>query len=237
MQLPSSTPPRVTDALDGLASKLVGARSLLVYGSLARGEFREGISDVNLVVVFDDPSADQLVAARPVLRAAWRAVRLEPWVLATDEIPQLADVFPIKIRDIQRRHVLLRGEDLFTGLVVRREHLRLRLEQELRNQLLRLRHLAVEQGDNPVRVADALRRVARSLPFALEMLVELASGRSDWATLNADAAAQGLDRATLDSLVSLHAGKPVGDPAALLGAVLTLLARAVGVVDGLEGRS
>lgn len=111
---------RLRDELTRLAgSNLAG---LILYGGLARGRFRPGRSDVNLVVLLKDASAKSLTAIAAALRAAWRAARVEPLVLTPAEVKAAADAFATKFLDIQSFHILLTGEDPFVGLVLNPEH-------------------------------------------------------------------------------------------------------------------
>src|SRR5262245_34764168 len=113
--------------------------AMLLYGSVARGRFHVGRSDINLLVQLSDASAATLALIAPVLRAAWRAFRIEPFLLTPADLAPAAAAFPIKFLDIKRYHVLLVGENPLAGLEVPREHVRFRIEQELRNLSLRLR--------------------------------------------------------------------------------------------------
>src|SRR5581483_1897331 len=111
---------------------------LVVYGSLARGRYHPGKSDINLVVLLRDISAGSLAEIAPPLRSAWRALRVEPLILMPAEINRVAADFPTKFLDIKAFHIVLAGEDPFVGLEVARAQLRARLEQALRNLSLRL---------------------------------------------------------------------------------------------------
>ena len=104
---------------------------LVLYGGVARGRYHAGRSDINLVVLLREASADALAAIAPALRQAWHAIRVEPFLLTPAEVARSADAFPTKFFDIRDRHLVLLGENPFAGLAVAREHVRLRIEQEL----------------------------------------------------------------------------------------------------------
>jgi hypothetical protein len=53
-------------------------------------------------------------------------------------LEESADVFPIEFLDMRSHHILLMGRDLLAGLIVRRDHLRLQCERELREKMMRL---------------------------------------------------------------------------------------------------
>jgi hypothetical protein len=154
-------PPGVGAGLAACVEELVDAggpavRGILLYGSAARGRYRAGESDLNVVLVLADAAPDTLDKIAGPLRRGRRAVALEPFLVTGDEVPRAADVFPTKFADISAHHVLLHGEDVFAQLEVPRAHLRLRVEQELRNLCLRLRRAYVGVQEDPQRLAAVL---------------------------------------------------------------------------------
>jgi hypothetical protein len=172
-------PDAVVTALDRLKSELVrlagnNLASLLVYGGLARGRYRPGKSDINIVVVLREATAQGLAALAPALRAARRAAGVTPMILTPGEIPHAAKVFPITFLDIKSHHIVLHGEDPFANLEVPNEMIRLRLVQELRNRTMRLRRRIVTLIDDPELLKSTLAGVARPLAIDLTALLRLA---------------------------------------------------------------
>ncbi len=161
----------VRQLTDTLGDRLV---SLVLYGGLARGRFRPGVSDVNIAVVLRTVTAKALEDAAPILRAAWRDIRVEPFILAASEIPGAARAFSTKLLDIQKHHVVLAGEDIFHGLRVDPEEVRFRTEQELRNLAMRLRRRFVALYDDPVSLAEVLFESAVPLRANLLAMLDLA---------------------------------------------------------------
>jgi predicted nucleotidyltransferase len=235
-----SYPPRVRAALsrliDALAPLAPEPKALVVYGSLAKGTYREGESDVNLAVVLGVVTPALLRALSGPLRAAHREVRLAPFIVEAREIPRLADVFPVKLLDIRSARHVLAGDDPFSAVTVEREHLRLRVEQELRNHLLRLRRRAIFAGDDARVLASAIYGLATSIAVELAALLELRGrtlppGASMRAITRAAADAFELDRELLQRLADIKEGAPIDDAPALLLRGLELLERAVEVAD------
>lgn len=234
-----SYPPRAKAALRRLAELAPAEVSLVVYGSLAKGTYREGESDVNLAVVVPEASLEALRALSGPLQAAYREARVEPFVLERSEIPRVADAFPVKLADIAAARHVIAGDDPFADVVIDREHLRLRVEQELRNHLVRLRHRAVFAGDDARALAKAIYGSASSLAIELGALLALAGhqvapGASMRDVLRAAADAFELDRAVGDALASIKEGAPIDDPVDLFGRLIELLGRAVHVADRME---
>lgn len=162
-------------ALQQDLSRLLGDNlvSLLVFGSAARGEFREGISDVDTIVVLRDATPQALEAIANPLQVARYASRIEAMVLTADEIPRAADVFPLFYDDIRASHVVLAGSDLFSSLHIADHHRRLRVEQELREASIRLRRAVIDAGGSAPHMAGAIERKIKQIRGPLRALLEL----------------------------------------------------------------
>lgn len=171
-------PADVTATLDELSAALrdgAGAnlRALVLYGGLARGRYTPGASDINIAVILGDASAKELEKIAKPLHASWRAMRVDPFIIESGELPRLAIAFPTKFLDIQRRHIALFGDDPFTAIVVPREAIRQRVEQELYNLALRMRRRFVDTLDDPVALAATAGDAAASLAVNLRALLLL----------------------------------------------------------------
>jgi len=113
--------------------------ALMLYGSAARGAHVPGRSDVNLLVVLRDASADVLRRAAPAL-AAWARQHHAPPLIQTEaDWAASADVFPIELEDIRDAHRVLAGRDVLSAIRTNPEDLRRELEREARGKLIRLR--------------------------------------------------------------------------------------------------
>lgn len=135
---------REMERAQAYAHDLAGAygdalRSVVLYGSAARGEYREGQSDLNLLVLLS--STDPATLRRgSALARAWAAEHNPPPLLMSEaEFRGSADVFPMELADIRDAHRVLHGADPFAGLEIRPEDLRLQLERELKGAWIRLR--------------------------------------------------------------------------------------------------
>jgi predicted nucleotidyltransferase len=237
--------PEVRRALERFREDISGAAgsnlaALILYGSLARGRYRPGKSDLNVAVLLADTTTESLAAIAPALRAAWRAVRVEPFILNLSEIRSMADAFPTKLLDIQDNHIVLMGEDPFIELEVKREHLRLRVEQELRNIALRMRRRYVSVFDDPALLAEALANIAVSLKVELTALMRLAGkdvpqSPTSAAVLEAAAAAFDLDRDALARVAAMRRDSTLADDLPrLYDRVLATITRAVEIADKME---
>lgn len=242
-------PTSVVAALDAFAQALQAEAGndfagLVLYGGLARGRFREGRSDVNVVVLLHRATRAVLDRIGPVLRTARRAAAVEAMILTPNEVPAAAFEFPTKFLDIKRHHRVLAGADPFAALEVPRVMVQLRIAQSLRNLLLRLRRRYAIAYDDAPALKETLLDIAR--PLAIELLALLYDGGhavpdSDQtsAVFSAAAAAFGLDADALAELAALRSdtSRDNGrvDAPALFGRVLDLLAALADRADALAG--
>ncbi|MEK6288481.1 MAG: hypothetical protein AABO57_22415 [Acidobacteriota bacterium] len=240
-----AAPPEIRDAISRLADDLTRAAGanlagLILYGGLARGRYRAGKSDINIVVLLGDTSTESLAAIAPILRAAWRAVRAEPFIVKVSEVPRLAEVFPTKVLDIQTHCIVLMGQNPFAGVAVSREQIRLRIEQGLCNLALRLRRRYMSIFDDPRSLATTLADAA--VPFKVELtaLLQLAgkdepSESTSAAVLESAAAAFDLDREALSQMAALRRDASLPeDLAGLYDRVLGAISRAAEIVSRME---
>jgi hypothetical protein len=228
----------VSDELQAAAGDNLVA--LVIYGGVARGRHRGAHSDIDLAIVLEDASPDRVREIAPVLMAAWRVARVEPWILGRAEIPRLAEVFPTRLLDIREHHLVLHGEDVFAGLALDPRLLRVRVEQELTNLSLRLRRQLVSLSADQASMAAYLAQSARPLAIQLAVLLHLA-GREvpaedrSAAIFAAAAEAFGLDGEALAALAGLRQGEGAeGDVAVLFGRVQAAATRAAEAAAGLD---
>ena len=101
----------------------------------------------NLLFVFKKLDVNNLDALSALFEKETN-IEIDPFILTLDELQKSADVYPIKFMDISENHKVLLGADPFDQVVVHKDNLRLRAEQELRNLALRLRFIYVKgEGD------------------------------------------------------------------------------------------
>jgi hypothetical protein len=244
LQLPG-VPSAVVQSLDHLKEELLrGAgknlAGLILYGGLARGRYRAGKSDINVVILLHDASAPALAAIGPVLRTARRGVGIVPMILTPAEVPSTSVVFPTKFFDIQNHHVVLHGEDPFVGLSATREQIRLRILQQLHNLTLRARARYCAAFDDVNAIAEIMTNLARPLAVELTALLQLARKEVPQedrtaAVFKAAAHAFGANAAALERLAGLRHGQQVGENLqALFAQVLDTLERFIAAAEKLK---
>jgi hypothetical protein len=110
-----------------------------------RGNFVEGISDFNLLIILKDstPSAHQAIA-----QAIGANPRLDPFILGKTGLERSARAFAPKFASIKRNYRVLLGADPLASLTLEADRQRFLCEQALRNLRLRLVHAFVTRQHN-----------------------------------------------------------------------------------------
>src|SRR5437870_4596473 len=111
-------------------------KSVVLYGSAATGDFMEGVSGHNLLVVAEPCGTSELAAIASAAQKWEQAGNPLPQFFTPAELAGSADAFPIEILDMQRSRKILSGADLLANLTVDHAHLRMQLEHDLKSKLL-----------------------------------------------------------------------------------------------------
>jgi predicted nucleotidyltransferase len=165
---------RAQEFSDRLA-ELFGAdlQAVVLYGSAARGSFREGVSDLNLLVLLREVDAEVLRRGSPLARRWTEAGNRPPLLLGVEEWRRSADVFPIEAADIQDAHRVLWGGDPFQGLHIDREHLRLQCEHELKAKQIVLRERYLLSAGEPTELGALLQESLSTFLVLFRTLLRL----------------------------------------------------------------
>ena len=227
--------------LRGLVEGLLGAlgqrlEAVVLYGSAARGDWREKASDLNVAVVvsaLDPPALEALT--RPVLE--WvKAKQTPPRLLSRAVLQASLDVFPVEILDLRTHHVVLHGTDPFAGLTIRTDALRVQCERELREKLMRLRegYVTAHPAKGALRalLVDSYTSFIALFRGCLHLLGAPVPGAAD------DTAAAFCERAGIDPAPFLEVGRlrhgpgaGAGDLKRVFSGYYDALTRAADVVD------
>src|SRR6266404_6289672 len=144
-----------------LGPKLV---SVILYGSKASGEYREGSSDVNVFLVLEDVSTETLELIAKPIRAWMKAGHPMPVFVQKSELAIYAKSLPVEFLDMQDHHKVIFGSDPLEGLAVDRAHLRSQCLQELSTKQVKLRQAALLVDSNAKKLRVVL---LESLPSVL----------------------------------------------------------------------
>jgi predicted nucleotidyltransferase len=228
--LPSDVRSRVeewTKSLEKtLGDDLVG---ILVHGSVARGEYRPGESDVDAIVVVKEASFAILDAIANAMQLARYSARIEAMILTEGEIAGASDVFPLLYDDIKRCHFLVTGRDPFEKVEVHDTHRRLRVEQELREARIRMRRAVTDSAGAKEALGGAVTRKIKQVRAPLHALLAMKgiTSKPDLSAVTDEACKHyGVDAALLRN------AKEAPEPA--YAELITLLDKAIHEVNEME---
>ena len=177
MAMKKNAPPR--EAATRLTEQLreragPNLRSVVLHGSVARGEAVPGVSDVNVLVLLESAGPDELRPIAPLAREWLDSAGAPPLILTAAEWARAADVFAIEVADMKDAHELLFGTDPVATLDVRRTELRLQTERELRGKLLQLREGTLLAAESPTELGWLLSAALPSFTAYMRATLRLA---------------------------------------------------------------
>lgn len=221
--------------IDGLGDNLV---SIILFGSAAEGEFIEGKSDINLLIVLLRARAIDLNIIMDVGRKFIGKGLAIPLIFEKDHVSTSLDTFPIEFSDMKRRHIVLFGEDPLEKAVIERKNLRYQCERELKSMLVNLRRGFLQTDGKGGNIQSVLENSLSSLLAACKGLLWLAGKtppNETAAILSAVKETYNTGTVTMERVWELRQGKS--------GATATLemmfddytseIARLIGIVDRL----
>ena len=119
--------------------------SIVLYGGAAKLDYTFGKSNTNILFVFDHVDLKVMDTLCVSFQKAMLDFQMTPFILTSSEIEPSANVFAGKLFDIQKHHVILYGKDILGHLHFDMKLLKFIAEQELRNQLSRMKFFYIQQ--------------------------------------------------------------------------------------------
>ena len=147
----NNIPQKIQKTLDNFTAGLKatyqdGLISVILYGSCASGEFKPGFSNINLLIVLDDPSLENLAKSKTLFKKSdfrhFNCLFFTP-----DYLNRSTDVFPIEFLDLKENYVIVYGKDLLSELEIDLKNLRFQCEQELKAKLLNIKAFFLHNRD------------------------------------------------------------------------------------------
>jgi predicted nucleotidyltransferase len=185
-------------------------KSIILYGSGARGEYVPKRSDVNFLIILAEGAMDRLREAFPLIRK-WRRRRVNiPLFLTEAYIASSLDTFPVEFLNLREAHVLVYGQDVLAGLAFDKRDLRLQCEREFKGKLLLLREAYLDSSGKPKalgQVASASVTAFLSLFRALLFLRDREIPRQNEDLISATAEAIGFDPSPFVEVLRIKEGK------------------------------
>jgi predicted nucleotidyltransferase len=144
-------PQKSREAAIGFTDKLAeslgeGLLSVILFGSAAGGEFIEGKSDINTLIVLQGVRVRDLTVIAEIVKKFAKKGMAVPLVFGREHIETSLDTFPIEFSDMQARHILLFGSDPLINTRIEKTNLRYQCERELKSILVNLRRGFIRSG-------------------------------------------------------------------------------------------
>ncbi len=145
--------------------------SVVLYGSAVREDaYVPGRSDLNLLVIAEPLGAVECAGLRrSIARTALRR-NIKPLFFTPVFMQRSNDVFPVEWSEIQAHYQVLHGRDFIKDLVFQAEPLRLQLEREAKQNLLKFRQGLVFRKDIRLLVEESVKSTTVFLRHANEHL-------------------------------------------------------------------
>jgi hypothetical protein len=230
----------LADTLVSDLRQIFGSRlhSVVMFDAHVQGKTRDGSRPEGgpvhtMALVSELTIADLDVCASR--HRAWSGRGLAtPLLLPKDDFARALDAFPIEFGAIVARHVVLTGDDPFSGLQISAADLRRACEIQARSHVLHLREGYVEAGGDPSAIG---RLVVDSVPALNALLVNVARLGNDAITDSeglAQRAAQlmGASQAVIADVLALGSARiPMTDAVRLFAPYLAAAERLVVAID------
>ena len=158
-----NTPDEVRQAIEDKLVPLVKEQfndnllSVIVYGSLIRGNFISGVSDVNLLVLLERVEAPTLLEFGKKVFNLFGKYRVTPHILSKEEFLNSSDVFPLEYLDIKEHHAILFGKDYTEELQIIKKNLRHQIEDSIRGKITSLRQVVLASRGREKAVSQYLK--------------------------------------------------------------------------------
>ena len=147
--------------------------SVVVYGSATGCNYVPQVSDINLAFIVRYFDFEIFKDSLKIVSKGLPAKITAPLFLTRAYIESSLDIFPVEFLDIKENHVLIYGEDVFSTLEIKAEHLRLFCEQQVKGKLIRLQQAYLEVGLKKRVVKILLRNSLNSLIPIFRNLIRL----------------------------------------------------------------
>ena len=197
---------------------------------------------MNLLVVCQEVGLDVLRRTLKTVRKGRKKGIVAPLFLTVEHMRTSSDVFPIEFLEMRDGHVTIYGDEVFDGLEIGFENLRLECEEQLKGMLIRLRQAYLETGSDAKRLRgvllDSISSLAPVLRGVLRLLdTEPPRGKADVVRAAGSKLSVSTDAIRGALAIKLEAAKPPGgDLLSLYGRYMDEIERIALAVDKLKER-
>lgn len=147
--------------------------TIMIFGSQALVEPEKLSSNINLMVVLDHLTADELRSISKPVKKWVKAKNPVPVIMGKAEWYSSFDVYALEYTDIKEKYRIVYGEDLAKDINVDKHYLRLQCESELKSLYLKYRNhylLNINSAGEMKKIAD---NVIKTLLVILRGVIRL----------------------------------------------------------------
>jgi predicted nucleotidyltransferase len=154
-------PQQSRDVVVEFSDKLVDSlgqnlSALILFGSAADGEYIEGKSDINILIILENVRVVDLTVIMETGKKFAKKGLAIPLVFEREHIETSLDTFPIEFSDMKKRHILIYGIDPLERATIEKTNLRYQCERELKSMLVNLRRGFIQTAGNKENIETLL---------------------------------------------------------------------------------
>jgi len=147
--------------------------SVTVFGSNANREKCMIKSNVDLMLIFDKFSGEDLQKITPFIKKWIKAKNPYPIMMGVEEFFSSKDVYALEYSDIKWNYEVVYGQDLVANIPVMASDLRFQAEREVKALLMKLRGFYVQYGNSSKSMREALVRTIKSTLVVFRAVLRL----------------------------------------------------------------
>lgn len=147
--------PKAKEWIEPLLTKIMdeckeSIDSIYLYGAVVTNDYTPKQSTIQSLILFDSfhfPRAKQI---QPIVKSHIKNGVVAPLCLAVETLERSTDTFPLEFIEIKEKHLHILGENnRVKDIDIPMEHLRLKIEEQIKGKLIRLREVYMEIGEQP----------------------------------------------------------------------------------------
>jgi predicted nucleotidyltransferase len=147
--------------------------SVILYGSAARNEHVEGVSNLNILIVLKDAGIRQVRKGASLSRKSRKYFNIDSRFMSIEIIKTAGEILPIAFLDIKEKYIVLYGEDVLEDLDIKKGNLLHQCKYQLRFFMLRLRTLYLSYPQKKEEMIYTLKNSFTNLLYLLKGLHSL----------------------------------------------------------------
>lgn len=142
--------------------------SIIVYGSYAKGDFLKGFSDINILVLVKEFSADDMENFAGIFSKKFSSGQLKPVIFTPSIIKNSWDIFPFQWYEIKKYGLVVYGKDFRDEIVISKNAIREQLKREARQFYFSLQSLLMTK--DYINLVETVFKQAKIIKTGLEYL-------------------------------------------------------------------